>query len=184
MYRIQYRRELSSFLFFLQLIKDSKHTATVQFMDKDFAVISLGDTGHMAVIPTTTHLNESFSFESEKLSVGRDLSVTITEPSSERLGGRALVDYQLTPKKCERSTSSQSRGEEHKYKIGDFVTAKVKTIKPLCVLVTLPDGVTGTVHVSQLHKSPKVGGFPTSALKVGTEVKGRVIGAREISSHK
>ncbi|XP_034155929.2 protein RRP5 homolog [Pangasianodon hypophthalmus] len=164
------------------LNKDSQHTATIQYMDKDFAVISLGDTGHLTVISSTTHLNEMFRFKSEKLSVGRDITVTVTEPSSEHLGGRSLVEYQLSPKK--KSSTSQNRGEEHKYKIGDFVTAKIKTVKPLCVLVTLPDGGTGSVHVSQVHESPKVGGFPTSSLKVGTEVNGRVIGAREIHSHR
>lgn len=165
-------------------MKDSQHTATVQYTDKDFAVISLGDTGHLTVIPTTTHLNEALSFKSEKLFVGRDITVTITEPSSEHLGGRALVDYQLSTKKGKWSTLSQKRGDRNKYKIGDVVTAKVKTIKPLCVLLTLPDGLAGTVHVSELHETPKIGGFPTSALKAGTEVKGRVIGAREIKGHK
>lgn len=152
-------------------------------MDKDFAVISLGDTGHLSVISAAAHLNGTFSFESEKLSVGRDVTVSITEPSSEHLGGRALVDYQLSGKTCKRSTP-QHGGEKCKYRIGDFVTVKIKTIKPLCVLVTLPDGVTGSVHVSQIHESPRVGGFPTSALKVDAEVKGRVIGAREFRSHR
>lgn len=169
---------------FLQLIKDSQHNATVQYVDKDFAVISLGDTGHLAVIPTTAHLNETLTFESGKLSVGRSISVTVIEPSSEHLAGRALVDYQLSTKKGKLGMESQNKSDKNNYKIGDFVTMKVKTIKPLCVLLTLPDGRTGTVHISELHKTPKVGGFPTSALKVGTEVKGRVIGAREIHSHK
>lgn len=163
--------------------EDSKHTATVQHMDKDFAVISLGDTGHLTVIPATAHLNEMFHFESEKLSVGRDLTVTITEPSSEHLGGRALVDFQLSSKKCNGS-KAQDKGVEHKYKIGDFVTAKIKTVKPLCALVTLPDGVMGSVHVSQVHEPPRVGEFPTSSLKIGAEVNGRVIGTHKIHSHK
>ncbi|KAM9455011.1 protein RRP5 homolog [Clarias gariepinus] len=166
-----------------KLKKDSQHTATVQYMDKDFAVISLGDTGHLTVISTTVHPNETLRFESEKLSVGRDLTVTVIEPSSEHLGGRALVDHQLAPKKYTHS-KSQIRGEEHKYKIGDFITATVKKCKPLCVHLTLPNGVMGSVHVSQVDDSPKVGGFPTASLKVGTEVRGRLIGAQEIHSHK
>lgn len=167
----------------MQLKKDSQHTATVQYMDKDFAVISLGDTGHLTLISTTTHPNETLRFESEKLSVGRDLTVTVIEPSSKHLGGRALVDHQLAPKKYTHS-KSQIRGEEHKYKIGDFITATVKKCKPLCVHLTLPNGVMGSVHVSQVDDSPKVGGFPTASLKVGTEVRGRLIGAQEIHSHK
>ncbi|XP_058237174.1 protein RRP5 homolog isoform X2 [Hemibagrus wyckioides] len=157
---------------------DSQHTATVQYMDKDFAIISLGDTGHLTVISATAHLNETFPPESEKLTVGRKITVSVTDPCCEHLGGRALVVKQV------KSSMPRIRGEEHKYKIGDVVTAKIKTIKPLCVLVTMPDGVTGNVHVSEISESPKVGGFPTSALKVGTEVEGRIIGARESHSHR
>lgn len=149
-------------------------------MDEDFAVISLGSTGHLTVITTTAHLNETFRFKSEKLSVGHNITVIVTDPSSEHLGGRALVD-QLSR---ENHSTSQKRSNEHKYKIGEFVMVKVKTVKPLCVLVTMPDGTTGSVHVSQIHESPKVGGLPTSSLKVGTEVKGRIIGAREINGHR
>ncbi|KAF7689557.1 hypothetical protein HF521_012910 [Silurus meridionalis] len=155
-----------------------------KYVDKDFAVISLGATGHLTVISTCNHLNGTFHFESEKLSVGRKVTVTVIEPSSEDLGRQALVDYQLSaPVKCNQTTF-QNRDEDNKYKIGAFVTATVKTIKPLCVLMTLPDGVTGSVHVSQVQESPKIGGFPTSSLKVGTEVKARVFGGREIKSHR
>ncbi|XP_060716290.1 protein RRP5 homolog [Tachysurus vachellii] len=161
-----------------KLTADSQHTATVQYMDKDFAVISLGNTGHLTVILTSDHLNETFSSDSEKLTVGRNVTVSVTDPCCEHLGGRALVVKQA------KSSASRNRGGVHKYKPGDFVTAKIKTIKPLCVLVTLPDGVTGSVHVSQISESPKVGGFPTSSLKVGAEVKGRVIGARDIHNHR
>ncbi|KAK3510814.1 hypothetical protein QTP70_022728 [Hemibagrus guttatus] len=157
---------------------DSQHTATVQYMDKDFAVISLGDTGHLTVFSTTTHLNEAFPADSEKLTVGHKITVSVSDPCCEHLGGRALVVKQV------KSSTSRNRGQEHKYKIGDIVTAKIKTVKPLCVLVTLPDGVTGSVHVSEISDSPKVGGFPTSALKVGTEIEGRIIGARESHSHR
>ncbi|KAF4075156.1 hypothetical protein AMELA_G00231350 [Ameiurus melas] len=162
------------------LNKDSQYTATVQYVDEDFAVISLGSTGHLTVITTTAHLNEAFHFQSEKMSVGHNITVIVTDPSSERLGGRALVD-QLSR---ENHGTSQKRINEHKYKIGEFVMVKVKTVKPLCVLVTMPDGTTGSVHVSQIHESPKIGGLPTSSLKVGTEVKGRIIGAREINGHR
>lgn len=162
------------------LNKDSQYTATVQYVDEDFAVISLGSTGHLTVITTTAHLNETFRFKSEKLSVGHNITVIVTDPSSEHLGGRALVD-QLSR---ENHSTSQNGSNEHKYKIGEFVMVKVKTVKPLCVLVTMPDGTTGSVHVSQIHESPKVGGLPTSSLKVGTEVKGRIIGAREINGHR
>ncbi|XP_062865750.1 protein RRP5 homolog [Trichomycterus rosablanca] len=166
-----------------KLKEGSQHTATVQFADKDFAVVSLGDAGHLTVVPVTTHPNETFRFESEQLSVGRDLAVTVIEPNSEHLGGRALVNWQLVTAKRERRTS-ECKGEKHTHKVGDLVTALVRSVKPACVLVTLPDGITGTVHVSQISESPKVGSFPTSSLKAGTEVKGRVIGGREVRSHK
>lgn len=162
--------------------KDSQHPATVQYVDKDFAVISLDETGHLTVISTTTHLNETFRFDSEKLRVGINLTVTVTDPNCEDLGARPLVAWSLVTTKRE-CTTSEYRGRKHHYKVGDLVTAKVKTVKPSHVLLELKRGVIGTVHVSQIQEISNVGSFPTSSLKVGTEVKGRVIGAREVRGH-
>ncbi|XP_036412886.1 protein RRP5 homolog isoform X2 [Colossoma macropomum] len=166
------------------LEKGFQHTATIQYVDKDFAVISLGDTGHLTVVSTTTHLNETFRFETEKLTEGSNLTVTVTDPSSEELQGRPLVAWQLVGSTTKRErTTYENRGVKHSYNVGDLVTAKVKTVKPTHVIVALTEGITGSVHVSEIQESPKVGSFPTSSLKVGTEVKGRVIGGREVRGH-
>uniref|UniRef100_A0A4W4H4K7 S1 motif domain-containing protein n=1 Tax=Electrophorus electricus TaxID=8005 RepID=A0A4W4H4K7_ELEEL len=164
-----------------KLDKCSRHTATVEYADEDFAVISVGNTGHLTVVSTTTHLNETFRFESEKLSVDRNLTVTVTEPSCEDLGGQCLVTWQLRGTRHERGTS-ESKGQKHCYDVG-LVAAEVKAIKPLHVLVTLPDGDLGSVHVSQIHESPRVGSFPTSSLKIGSKVKARFIGSHEVRGY-
>lgn len=144
-------------------------------------MVSLGDTGHLTVVPVTPHPNQMFRFDSEQLCVGGDVTVTVTDPSSEHLGGRALVSWQLG---TSRRRAADSKGQKHTHKVGDLVTALVKAVKPTCVLVTLPDGMVGSVHVSQVSETPKIGSFPTSSLKAGSEVKGRIIGGREVRSHR
>ncbi|KAL7852604.1 hypothetical protein SRHO_G00183890 [Serrasalmus rhombeus] len=167
------------------LEKGSQQSATVQYVDKDFAVILLGDTGHLTVVSTTTHLNETFRFETEKLTEGRDLTVTVTDLNCAELQGRPLVACQLVGRTTKRHrTTYEKGGAKSSYKVGDLVTVKIKTVKPTHVVVALEEGITGNVHVSEIQESPKVGSFPTSYLKVGTEVKGRVIGCREVRGHK
>ncbi|XP_066517483.1 protein RRP5 homolog isoform X2 [Hoplias malabaricus] len=166
-----------------KLEKGSQHMATVQYVDKDFAVISLGETGCLTVISTTTHLNETFRFEAEKLTVGSNLTVTVTNPKCEDLRGLPLVDWQFV-KTLHRHKVSESKGAKHSYNIGDVVTGKVKTVKPTQVFVTLEEGITGAIHVSEVQDTPKVGSFPTSTLKVNDEVNARVIGGQDVRGHK
>uniref|UniRef100_A0AAR2JGU7 Protein RRP5 homolog n=1 Tax=Pygocentrus nattereri TaxID=42514 RepID=A0AAR2JGU7_PYGNA len=170
-------------LFYLE--KGSQQSATVQYVDKDFAVILLGDTGHLTVVSTTTHLNETFRFETEKLTEGSDLTVTVTDLNCAELQGRLLVACQLVGRTTKRHRTTYEKGDAKcSYKVGDLVTVKIKTVKPTQVVVALEEGITGNVHVSEIQESPEVGSFPTSYLKVGTEVKGRVIGCREVRGHK
>ncbi|CAB1344590.1 unnamed protein product, partial [Coregonus sp. 'balchen'] len=161
----------------------STHTATVQHADRDFAVISLGDTGQLTVIQTTNHPNETFRFDSEKLTAGKTLTITVTESCCEELEGLPLVSWELAAPKRERLISD-SKGSKGTYRYGDVVKGKVKTVKPTCVLVTLDDGSTGCVHVSEIQEVVCVGTFPTSLLKIGSEVTARVIGGREGNSHR
>uniref|UniRef100_A0A4W5L588 Protein RRP5 homolog n=1 Tax=Hucho hucho TaxID=62062 RepID=A0A4W5L588_9TELE len=156
----------------------STHTATVQHPDRDFAVISLGDTAQLTVIQTTNHPNETFRFDSEKLTAGKTLTITVTKSSCEELEGLPLVSWELAPPKRQRLISD-SKGSKGTYRYGDVVKGKVKTVKPTCVLVTLEDGSTGCVHVSEIQEVVCVGTFPTSLLKIGSEVTARVIGGRE-----
>ncbi|XP_016120080.1 protein RRP5 homolog, partial [Sinocyclocheilus grahami] len=158
-----------------KLEKDSKLTATMQYTDKDFAVISLGDTGHLSIIPTRTQINDILN--SKKIYVGSCLNVTVKEPSSEELGGLPLVTWQKSNAKREQS-KSKSTG------LGEVMAVAVKKVKPMDVVVTLPSGTAGSIHVSQIEESPVVGSFPTSSLKVGSEVKARVIGGHTVRGHK
>ncbi|CDQ85272.1 unnamed protein product [Oncorhynchus mykiss] len=161
----------------------STHTATVHHADRDFAVISLGDTAQLTVIQTTNHPNETFRFDSEKLTAGKTLTITVTKSSCEELGGLPLVSWELAPPISKRLISV-SKGSKGTYRYGDVVKGKVKTVKPTCVLVTLEDGSTGCVHVSEIQEVVCVGTFPTSLLKIGSEVTARVIGGREGNSHR
>ncbi|KAL1281885.1 hypothetical protein QQF64_000688, partial [Cirrhinus molitorella] len=157
-----------------RLEKGSKLTATIQYTDKDFAVVSLGDTGHMSIIPTRTHINDIF--DSKVFHVGSCLNVTVEEPSNQELGGLPLVTYQKMNAEKEQSESKSEDPEV-------VMTVRVKKVKPMEVLVALSPVGTGSIHVSQIEESPVVGSLPTSSLKVGEKVKATVIGGRTIRGH-
>uniref|UniRef100_A0A3B4VFG8 Protein RRP5 homolog n=1 Tax=Seriola dumerili TaxID=41447 RepID=A0A3B4VFG8_SERDU len=167
------------------LNEGSKYTAMVQYTDKDFAVISLGDTAQLTVIQTTSHLNEILLFESEKLKAGRSLAVEVTERNCQELQGLPLVSWQRTASKRQRTTSENQSGSKG-HRFGEILQGKVRTVKPTCIQVALDDGSTGSVHVSEVVENTKVclGSFPTSSVKVGSVVNVRVIGGREASSHR
>ncbi|XP_073698661.1 protein RRP5 homolog [Garra rufa] len=150
----------------------SKLTAKIQYTDKDFAVVSLGDTGHMSIIPTRTHINDFFN--SEIFCVGSCLNATVEEPSNEELGGLLLVKVNSKEKQSE-STSTD---------LEEVMTVRVKKVKPMEVLVALPSVGTGSIHVSQIEESPVVGSFPTSSLKVGSTLEATVIGGRSVHGHR
>ncbi|XP_052401989.1 protein RRP5 homolog isoform X1 [Carassius gibelio] len=163
-----------------KLEKDSKLTATVQYTDKEFAVVSLADTGHLTIIPTRTHINDILN--SKKLLVGSCLNVTVKENSCEELGGLPLVECQK-----QNATGGTQKPEQSKFKstgLGEVMTVTIKKVKPMDVVVTLPSGTAGSIHVSQIEESPVVGSFPTSTLKVGSKVEARVIGAQTVHGHK
>ncbi|XP_067297092.1 protein RRP5 homolog [Pseudorasbora parva] len=163
------------------LTKDSILTATIQYIDKDFAVVSLDDTGHLTIIPLRSHLNNIL--DSKTFSVGSCLNVTVEDPSSKELGGLPLVSFHHPNAKHER-TKSKSNGLSPDLVLGEVMTVTVQKLKPIDVLVTLPSGITGSIHVSEIVESPAVGSFPTSSLKIGEEVKARVIGGHKIRGHK
>ncbi|XP_040891171.1 protein RRP5 homolog isoform X2 [Toxotes jaculatrix] len=167
------------------LSEGSKYTAMVQHIDKDFAVISLEDTAQLTVIQTRSHLNEVFLSESEKLKAGMSLAVEVIEPSCEELQGLPLVSWTRTAPKRQRTNSENQSGSKG-HCFGEILQGKVRTVKPTCVQVTLEDGSTGSVHVSEVLEETKVcqGSFPTSSVKVGSMVTARVIGGREASSHR
>lgn len=159
-------------------------------MERDFAVISLGDSGHLTMVPTTVHLNDTFLFKSEKMAVGRTLNVTVKEPRCEDLGGLPLVSWTSvsasTPTREKKAIPGRvAVSRKHSYKRGDVLTGTVKSVKPLCVFVSLPGGVRGSIHVSQIQETfKKTSSFPTASLKKGKSVTARVIGERACADHK
>ncbi|XP_076146093.1 protein RRP5 homolog [Alosa pseudoharengus] len=181
------------------LVSGSKHEAQILHIDGDFAVVSIGDTAHVTVVPLTAHLNETFGSESEQPKAGDTLrgQVIIVEPVSEALNGLPLVSREAgvsakphlsaaaaaAVARRER-TISEGRGSLHSFRCGDVVTALVSAIKPMQVRLTLPGDVAGWAHVSEVLEEPEPGSFPTSTLKVGQEVQARVIGGRDVVSHK
>ncbi|XP_026215037.1 protein RRP5 homolog isoform X2 [Anabas testudineus] len=167
------------------LTEGSKYTAMVQHIDGDFAVISLDDTAQLTVIQARSHLNEVFLSESEKLKAGKHLTVEVIEPSCQELQGLPLVSWDCSAPKRQR-TSSENQTGSRGYCFGQIVQGKVRTVKPTCIQVTLEDGSTGSVHVSEVVAAEELclGSFPTSSVKVGSVVTARVIGGREASSHR
>ncbi|XP_037329147.2 protein RRP5 homolog [Pungitius pungitius] len=167
------------------LAEGLKYAAIVQHINQDFATISLGDTAQLTVIQTSCHLNEAFPSESDQLKAGMSLSVEVIEASCQELQGLALVSWVFgSPKQQAATFKNWERSRGHCF--GDIVRGKVQTVKPASIQVTLEDGSTGSVHVSEVMEVAKVplGSFPTSTVKVGSEITARVIGGREVSSHR
>uniref|UniRef100_A0A3Q3IP10 Protein RRP5 homolog n=1 Tax=Monopterus albus TaxID=43700 RepID=A0A3Q3IP10_MONAL len=167
------------------LTEGSRYTAMVQYVETDFAVISLDDTAQLTVIQTSCHLNEILLGESEKLKPGRTLAVKVIETSCPELQGLPLVSWEPSAQKQQRTTSENQAGSKG-HCFGKIVQGKVRTVKPTCIQITLEDGSTGSVHVSEVVDAAEVclGSFPTSSVKVGSVVTARVIGGREASSHR
>lgn len=157
----------------------------VQHIDKDFAVVSLGDTAQLTVIQTSSHLNHTFLSESERLKPGMSLAVEVIEASCQEAQGLPLVSWERGAPKRQRTTSENQTGSNG-HPFGEIVQGKVRTVKPTSIQVTLEDGSTGSVHVSEVVEATEVcpGSFPTSSVKVGSVVTGRVIGGREASSRR
>ncbi|XP_063056159.1 protein RRP5 homolog isoform X2 [Engraulis encrasicolus] len=170
----------------------SQHDALIQYSDKDFAVVSLGDMANVTVVPVTTSLNQTFIGEDHQPNPSKKLrgKVVVVEASSQALGGLPLVSREdqrhgkaQANKKRERKSSEARCNTAHSYRFGDLVTAVVSSIKPLQVGLTLPGDVSGMVHISEVKEEPEQGSFPTRSLQVGQEVQARVIGGRDVRHH-
>ncbi|KPP72797.1 protein RRP5-like, partial [Scleropages formosus] len=170
-----------------ELVGKKKHLETgstlpaaVRYLEEEFAVISLADKGHLTVVHTTAHLNESFRFKSQKLAVGSSLSVIVKDSSCEELGGLPLV---LRAALAEGAQGPTLDGSAKPYRIGNVVTGTVKAIRPLSILVSLPDNVKGSIHVSQIKDVVSPGSYPTSTVKKGSTVTAKVIGTKDVAAH-
>ncbi|XP_078202542.1 protein RRP5 homolog isoform X4 [Callithrix jacchus] len=180
-----------------KLRKGSEHQAVVQHLEKSFAIASLVETGHLVAFSLTSHLNDTFRFDSEKLQVGQGVSLTLktTEPGVTGLllaveGPAAKRTMRLTRKDSETVDEDEEVDpaltvgtiKKHTFSIGDMVTGTVKSIKPTHVVVTLKDGIIGCIHASHILDDVPEGTSPTTKLKVGKTVTARVIGGRDMKT--
>ncbi|XP_072319242.1 protein RRP5 homolog [Eucyclogobius newberryi] len=167
------------------LTEGAKYASTVQFVEKDFAVISLGDTAQLAIIQTRSHLNEVVLHDAERLKPGMTFYVEVIDRTCEALQGLPLVSWERNPDKRQRTISETQTATKGNC-FGDIVRGTVRSVKPTCIQITLENGILGSVHVSEVLELDQIGrgSFPTSTIKVGSKVTARVIGGREITSHR
>ncbi|XP_077426808.1 protein RRP5 homolog [Vanacampus margaritifer] len=167
------------------LTEESKYDAILQHIEKELAIISVEGTAQLTVIHTRNYLNEVIISESDKLKEGMFLAVEVVEPSCEQLQGLPLVSWKRTLHRKLRTILEKRMDSGTGYHLGEIVQGKVRTVKPTNIQVTLEDGATGYVHVSELMEPTEVspGSFPTSSLQVGNVVTARVIGEREFNSY-
>ncbi len=81
-----------------------------------------------------------------------------------------------------RELAQKKRAEEKKalmdqFKVGAVVEGKVESIMPYGVFVSLGGGISGLVHISQM--SDKRVKTPEDVVKVGDEVKAKIIGTEK-----
>ncbi|KAG8435325.1 hypothetical protein GDO86_013327 [Hymenochirus boettgeri] len=169
--------------------KNSVYSALVLHVAEEFAIISLADTPHLAAVSVSSHFNDTHRFESEKLNVGQTISVTLKTTSVNDYGLLLAVQNKTsrkTPVKKKKTKLSRELegGGRSKMQVGELVTGTVKTIKPTQVVVSINEKLVGFIHVSQIMEDVPIGSFPTSKLKPREEVTCRVIGGREIKSHR
>lgn len=100
--------------------------------------------------------------------IGKDLDVTVIEvdPNQNR-----LIFSQKT------SVSEDVKAKLNKLKVGDKVEGQVAAVLPFGVFISLPDGVEGLVHISEISWD-KVED-PNTVYKVGDKVEAQVISVDE-----
>nr|XP_020644591.1 protein RRP5 homolog isoform X2 [Pogona vitticeps] len=173
-----------------KLTPGSQYQAIVQHIATEHAVVSLVGTGQLIAIPVASHFNDTFRFDSEKLKIGQ--SVTVVLKTTEAGVHEILLAVQSPMKKKSIFRSrypSETLAEtpalvKHSLSLGDVIKGTVKSIKPTHVLVAINETLTGSIHASQILDNVSIGTFPTSVLKVGQKVTARVIGGREIKTHR
>ncbi|XP_062927497.1 protein RRP5 homolog isoform X1 [Mobula hypostoma] len=165
-------------------------SAVVQFVASDVAVASLSGSSQLTFIPIASHLNDTFHFDSEKLSEGQTVAVKLPAGGREHQGIPLSSRGPGKRRRPDRDYEPPDRAEEaapqvqHTLCVGNVVTGTVKSVRPTCLFVTLPGGVTGFVHASEILDHVAEGTVPTSSQKIGNTVTAKVIGGKETKSHK
>ncbi|XP_074089895.1 protein RRP5 homolog [Macrotis lagotis] len=178
-----------------QMKKDTEHRAVIEHLEKTFAIASLVETGQLVAFPVTSHLNDTFRFDSEKLQVGQRVSLILKSTNPSDIGLFLAIESSVkkrTP--ALPSIAPDPTGEEPgvvskllekpTLPIGEMVTGIVKSVKATHVFVTLENGLVGCIHASEILDDVPVGTQPTTKLKVGKTVTARVIGQRTLLTHK
>lgn len=171
----------------------------MEHLEESFAIASLVGTGHLAAFSLSSHLNDTFHFDSEKLQVGQGVSLTLKTTEPGVTGFLLAVEGPAAKRTMRQSRKDSEMVDEdeevdpaltvgslkkHTLSIGDKVTGTVKAVKPTHVVVTLEDGIIGCIHASHILDDVPVGTSPTTTLKVGKTVTARVIGGRDVKTFK
>uniref|UniRef100_A0A803VK95 Programmed cell death 11 n=1 Tax=Ficedula albicollis TaxID=59894 RepID=A0A803VK95_FICAL len=174
-----------------QLRENSQHSAVVQHITEHFAIVSLGQTAQLAAVPIACHFNDTFRFDSEKLSVGRTISVTLKAVKKNHHGVLLAVQgpakrnvFVRVRNESETALEEMLPALKHSLSTGNLVTGTVKSVKPTHVTVAIDDKLTGSIHASRILDEVPIGSFPTSTLKTGQKVTARVIGGRDVNTHR
>ncbi|KAJ7325160.1 hypothetical protein JRQ81_018180 [Phrynocephalus forsythii] len=173
-----------------KLTPGSQYQALVQHIAAEHAVVSLVGTGQLIAIPLASHSNDTFRFDSEKLKIGQSVMVVLKNKEAGPHGMLLAVPSPMKKKSIFRSRNESETFEEalalikHSLSVGDVIEGTVKSVKPTHVLVAINDNLTGSIHASQIMDEVSIGTFPTSVLKAGQKVTARVIGGREIKTHR
>lgn len=164
-----------------QFAENSVHSAFVQHLAEEFAVVSLKDTSKLVAVPLKRHFNDTFRFDSERLSQGQKISVTLSSMDT---------DIHGLPLAVQNTISGREKGKmplnimKRKSCIGELITGTVKSIKPTSVLVSITDKLIGTIHASQILENVCAGALPTAKLRPKQSLTCRVIGGRDIKTQK
>lgn len=162
----------------------------VQYVASEYAVASLVETGQLIAIPLASHFNDTFRFDSEKMKVGQSVIVVLKTIET---GDHGFLLAVQSPKKRRnvirlrqesKTLEETSAMIKHSLSLGDLVTGTVKSVKSTFVLVALNDKLIGNIHASQILDDVPIGTFPTSKLKIGQKVTARVIGGRDVKTHR
>ncbi|XP_025966122.2 protein RRP5 homolog isoform X1 [Dromaius novaehollandiae] len=175
-----------------RLTENSQHSAIVQHIAEEFAVVSLLETGQLAAIPIASHFNDTFRFDSEKLKVGQTVSVTLKTVKGNDHGvllavqdpAKKNVVFVRIRKESESALEETLTAVKHSLSLGDIVTGTVKSVKPTHVTVAIDDKLTGSIHASRILDEVPIDSFPTYTLKAGQKVTARVIGGRDVNTHR
>ncbi|XP_038614080.1 protein RRP5 homolog [Tachyglossus aculeatus] len=167
---------------------NDQHKALVQHVEKEFVIASLVETGQLVAFPTASHFNDTFRFDSEKLQVGQGVSLTLrtTDPGDFGLllATEGPTSKRAVAKPQEKLGPTGEAVKKHAFSIGELVKGTVKSVKPTRVIVALENGITGFIHVSQILDEVPLGTCPTTRLRVRKRITGRVIGGKDMRTHR